>query len=158
MTEKMHSDIDASIQVVTPVLDMYPGVIPMGEIAYHDPNGKLQPRYTATFTVTRDNQGWLTLEFLAWAINECEPRYGTLLPTALPPFEYDPGSYLAFRIEYQAPNSLAAWLRQALDLYGPLDELSLWRKYKQICRDDDLPYARRVRSYIEGVSLSPRGE
>jgi hypothetical protein len=117
----MHEAFDLNIRRLVVAINAFDGLSVIGGCGGHpDPQPDQWPEdsWYVTFTVQRTDQGWLALEFLAWAINNDYRRGGhqvLLSPIAPPPYLNQPGQALQFVIEGDASASaaaLAAWLNQ----------------------------------------------
>jgi hypothetical protein len=117
----MHEAFDLNICQLVAAINAFDGLTVIGGCGGHpDAQSDQWPEgsWYVMFTVQRTDQGWLALEFLAWAINNDYRRGGhhvLLSPIAPPPFLNQPGQALQFVIEGDASVSaptLAAWLNQ----------------------------------------------
>jgi hypothetical protein len=116
----MHEAFDLNIRRLVAAINAFDGLTVIGGCGGHpDPQSDqwLEGSWYVMFTVQRTDQGWLALEFLAWAINNDYRRGGhqvLLSPIAPPPYLNQPGQALQFVIEGDASTSaaLAAWLNQ----------------------------------------------
>ena len=100
----MHETFDLNIRQLVAVINTFDGLTVIGGCAGHpDPQPDQWPAgsWYVMFTVQRTDQGWLALEFLAWAINNDYRRGGHQVlfsPIAPPPYLNEPGQSLQFVI------------------------------------------------------------
>src|SRR6266508_6447471 len=84
-----YSTLDGNIVSLVRVLNRYPGRMTVGSCGgqEHPKPGQRGPgEFYVTFKLDKSDTGWLTLEFLAWAVNHQDGLCGTLVPDAPPPF------------------------------------------------------------------------
>ena len=90
----MHETFDLNIRQLVAAIDAFDGLTVIGGCGGHpDPQLDQWPEgaWYVMFTVQRTDQGWLALEFLAWAINNdyrrvdsrCCSRRSRLRPTSI---------------------------------------------------------------------------
>lgn len=120
-----NTEIDINIRHLIDVLNSFPGVTTFASCGGHP-----EPRTPAQWPVgswyvfmhiSRNQPGLLSLEFLAWAINNamsCSDRNILLFPTSPPPWLNEPGKSLKYSLEADGVNPeelatvLADWKRR----------------------------------------------
>ena len=132
MTDEIPWDeLDPSIVDLVRVLNSFPGIDTIGSCGGHESpvSDEQAPAglWWVKFTVAQNADGWVSLEFLAWAINRDMERSGSqvvLFPTAPPPWLNHPGQVLSFVMERTATDRdedessrVAAWLEKLRDQY-----------------------------------------
>jgi hypothetical protein len=101
-----YSKIDPSIRELVRALNAFPGVTTIGSCGGHpDPGPSQWPEgsWYVKMKFDQTEEGWMALEFLAWAINRdySSVHKVILLPTSAPPYLNRPGHMLAFALEGQ---------------------------------------------------------
>lgn len=99
-----YDEIDEPIRSLVRVLNAFPGVKTIGSCGGHSSptTGQAGPgRWWVLFDVERSENGWLSLEFLAWAVTRNLGADGsvTLEADAAPPYLNQPGAMLRFVLE-----------------------------------------------------------
>ncbi len=111
--------LDANVAGLVVTLNRFPGVATVASCGGHpDPGSGQWPERTwyVKFDLPRSEAGWLSLEFLAWAINtayRADRPSVVLLPDSPPPYLNKPGECLKFMVEGRRgarADDLAAWL------------------------------------------------
>ena len=112
-----YSKIDPSIRGLVLAPNAFPGVTTIGSCGGHpDPSPGQWPEgsWYVKMRFDHDEDGWMALEFLAWAINRDYSSVHKVFfyPTSPPPYLNEPGQMLAFALEGQetAANDLAHFL------------------------------------------------
>lgn len=110
---------DPSIRSLVAALNAFPGVATIGSCGGHENPGPGQwaaGKWYVKLIFDQDDDGWLALEFLAWAINNDYRRadhHVILYPTSPPPWLNQPEEMLSFSLEGHdgcSADSLAAFL------------------------------------------------
>lgn len=112
--------LDANIVKLVDALNRYPGLKTIGSCGGHEvttnPSQWSDGTWYVKLQVSEDLTGRLTLEFLAWAINNDYSRDGQnvfFMPIAPPPWLNTPGKCMSYVIEAyngEDPDKLAAFL------------------------------------------------
>ena len=100
-------DLDRNVVHLVRILNSFPGIQTIGSCGGHpnpDPCQWSEGSFYVKFHVAWNAEGRLSLEFLAWLINDMVVRTTTkgnvlLLPVSPPPYLNDPGNCLCFVIE-----------------------------------------------------------
>lgn len=114
-----YSQLDPEIVPLVRVLNSYDAVTTIESCEGHKPGDS----WSVWFDVSKDQLGWLTLEFLAWAINEEYAFTSTarLHICSAPPYENAIGETLHFYIEgdkdTESIDELAGWLERAKEYF-----------------------------------------
>lgn len=107
--------LDANIVDLVNALNALPAVTTLGSCGGHkqpEPGQLPEGSWYVTFNIAATRDGWSTLEFLSWLVNN-EIRHAggdvLLYPYAPPPYRARPGEGLHFRLEGQgiAPTDIA---------------------------------------------------
>lgn len=99
-----YDEIDEPIRSLVRVLNAFPGTTTIGSCGGHEAPGDGQAgpgRWWVLFSIDRSEDGWLSLEFLAWAVTRTLGADGsvTLEADAAPPYLNEPGRMLRFVLE-----------------------------------------------------------
>jgi hypothetical protein len=116
-----YRQLDPAIVPLVRVLNRFPAVHTIGSCGGHDEPDAIQAdagAWWVTFAVDHTQAGWVSLEFLAWAINRALASPVVLTPNSYPPFLNWPGRELLFVLElpipcevpHTSPAGLADWL------------------------------------------------
>ena len=112
-----YSEIDTSMRELVRALNAFQGVNTIGSCGGHPEPGPGQwPEgcWYVKMTFDHNEDGWMALEFLAWAINRdySSAHKVILYPTSPPPYLNEPGKMLTFALEGREndPDDLAHFL------------------------------------------------
>jgi len=119
MNRLVYDELDKNIRSLVAALNDFPGVQTIGSCGGHECpglGGWKAPDWYVKFTINRTDEAWLSLEFLAWAINRDGRGRGQgtlLIPDSAPPYLNEPGRMLHFALEGSGdPEALAAWVEK----------------------------------------------
>jgi hypothetical protein len=116
-----YRQLDPAIVPLVRALNRFPAVHTIGSCGGHDEPGPSQAgpgEWWVTFVLDRTQAGWVSLEFLAWAINRAFVGPVIFTPDSFPPWLNWPGRELRFVLELSTPSEdervtpagVAAWL------------------------------------------------
>ena len=121
-----YGEIDPPIVNLVRALNQFPGVHTIGSCGGHrDAERDQAPegQWYILFEVDKTSEGWMSLEFLGWAIGRDMRRAGsavTLRVDSAPPWLNYPGEMIRFLLDLSepgrpddAPDEVADWLRYA---------------------------------------------
>jgi len=121
-----YGEIDPPVEGLVRALNQFPGVHTIGSCGGHrDAERDQAPegQWYVVFEVDKTPEGWMSLEFLGWAVGNDMRRAGsavTLRVTSKPPWLNCPGEMIGFLIDLSgprrpgdAPDEVAEWLRRA---------------------------------------------
>lgn len=123
MGDLNYDEIDLNVRGLVEVLNAAPGLRTIGSCGGHENpkrGGWKAPDWYVLFEIDRTDEGWLSLEFLAWAINgnrRLEGYNALLIPTSPPPYLNTPGRMLRFALEGNGddPEEFACWLEEIVE-------------------------------------------
>jgi hypothetical protein len=125
---RMGREVDPTILSLVNALNAYAAITTIGSCGGHAEPGPGQwpaGSWYVKFDIEQSPEGWMTVEFLAWAINNAYVRSDAghtvvFEPTAPPPYLNGPGEVLRWVVEgYQNedPDALARYLVELIDDY-----------------------------------------
>ncbi len=126
-----YDEVDKNVRLLVVVLNRFPGLHTIGSCGGHSnpaPYQEPEGQWYVSLQVDHNEEGWRSLEFLAWAVGDFK-RAGRLLSLEVsspPPYMNTPGQCLSFVLRGKdfTPDDLAA----------PLDE---WREEDYVAVEDD---------------------
>ena len=118
-----YEDLDPNIIHLVRVLNAIPGITTLESCGGHSgpigPTQRPEGEWYIVFRVAHNDEGWLALEFLSWAINERGETQSAV--QILLSSRSDPGD-MYFVLEGQSdPDRLAAWLHEAKGSFDRAD-------------------------------------
>jgi hypothetical protein len=99
-----YKEIDTPIAPLVRAVNRFPGIHTVGSCGGHDTttNASQAPKghWWLTFQVDHTEEGWISLEFIAWAMRDVSRAGSNVLlqPFSLPPYLNYPGQMLLFQL------------------------------------------------------------